>query len=222
MSTDRPRRPAAAGDLFLLGLVGRAGSGKSTVARVLAAAGAEVIDADRVGHEVTDRDAEVRAALTAEYGPEVYRRDGSLNRRVVAARVFSDPEARGRLDRLVHPRIVARIRDRVLELRGAGYRGVVVVDAALLLDWQLERELDAVLAVTAPEADLVQRLMKARDWTAEEAQARLAVQRSSEAYAAAADATLQNTASASELIRNARAAVERLVAARDARSGERC
>ena len=222
MSTERPRRPAVAGDLFLLGLVGRAGSGKSTVARILSTAGAEVIDADRLGHEVTDRDAEVRAALTAEYGPEVYRRDGSLNRRVVAARVFSDPEARGRLDRLVHPRILARIRDRVLELRGAGYRGVVVVDAALLLDWHLERELDAVLAVTAPDADLVQRLMKAREWTAEEARARIAVQRTSEEYAAAADATLVNTGSARELIRNARAAVDRLVAARDARSGERC
>lgn len=222
MSTERPRRPADAGDLFLLGLVGRAGSGKSTVARVLATAGAEVIDADRLGHEVTDRDAEVRAALVAEYGPEVYRRDGALNRRVVAARVFSDPAARARLDRLVHPRILARIRDRVLELRGAGYRGVVVVDAALLLDWHLERELDAVLAVVAPDADLVQRLMKAREWTAEEAQARLAVQRTSEEYAAAADATLVNTGSARELIRNARAAVERLVAARNARSGERC
>ena len=222
MSTERPRRPAVAGDLFLLGLVGRAGSGKSTVARILSTAGAEVIDADRLGHEVTDRDAEVRAALTAEYGPEVYRRDGSLNRRVVAARVFSDPEARGRLDRLVHPRILARIRDRVLELRGAGYRGVVVVDAALLLDWHLERELDAVLAVTAPDADLVQRLMKAREWTAEEARARIAVQRTSVEYAAAADATLVNTGSARELIRNARAAVDRLVAARDARSGERC
>lgn len=222
MSTERPRRPATAGDLFLLGLVGRAGSGKSTVARVLAASGAEVIDADRLGHEVTARDPDVRAALVAEYGPGVYRGDGTLDRRAVAARVFSDPEARRRLDRLVHPRILARIRDRVLELRGGGFRGVVVVDAALLLDWQLERELDAVLAVTAPEDELVRRLVRARGWSEDEARARLGVQRSAQEYAAAADATLQNTGSAQELIRATRAAIERLVAARDARSGERC
>src|SRR5262245_37179255 len=118
MSTDTSsRRPAARDGLLLIGLVGRAGSGKSTVARALAGAGAEVIDADAIGHQVTDQDPEVRAALEAEYGPGVYRADGHLERTTVAARVFADPAARARLDGLVHPRILARIRARLEELR---------------------------------------------------------------------------------------------------------
>jgi dTDP-4-amino-4,6-dideoxygalactose transaminase len=70
MSTERPRpRRAHTGDgLFIVGLVGRAGSGKSTVARALAADGGAVIDADEIGHQVTDQDPEVRRALAAEYG----------------------------------------------------------------------------------------------------------------------------------------------------------
>src|SRR5262245_10835026 len=110
MSTERPRpRRAHAGDgLFILGLVGRAGSGKSTVARALVADGAALIDADEIGHQVTDHDPEVRGALASEYGADIYDADGRLDRRRVAARVFSDPAARARLDALVHPRILER------------------------------------------------------------------------------------------------------------------
>src|SRR5689334_18448276 len=126
MSTERPRRTHAGDGLFILGLAGRAGSGKSTVARALESRGVPVIDADRLGHEVTDTDPEVRAALGAEYGPDVYRADGALDRARVGAKVFSDPAARARLDRLVHPRILARIRARLDALRAASFHGVVV------------------------------------------------------------------------------------------------
>src|SRR5262245_3097352 len=180
MSTERPRRPLSADGLFIVGLVGRAGSGKSTVAQALAGLGARgeaLIEADRLGHEVTDGDPEVRAALQTEYGPDVYRADGALDRARVAARVFADPAARAGPERLVHPRSVARIRERLDRLRIAGHVGVVVVDAALMLDWGLERDCDAVLAVVAPEAEQVARLVRARGWTEEQARARLAVQR---------------------------------------------
>jgi dephospho-CoA kinase len=211
MSIDSPsRRPAARDGLLLIGLVGRAGSGKSTVARVMADAGAVVIDADALGHQVTDQDPEVRAALEAEYGPDVYGAEGRLERGTVAARVFRDPAARARLDRLVHPRILDRIRARLDELRAASFRGPVVIDAALMLEWGLERELDAVVAVTAPERLQIERLRRARGWTEEEARARLAVQRSNEGFAAAADVTLVNDGAAETLERAARGALEAL------------
>lgn len=196
--------------MFLLGLVGRAGSGKTTVARALAEAGAVVIEADRIGHEITDLDPEVRAALVAEYGPGVYREDGRLDRAQVAARVFTEPEARARLDALVHPRILARIRRDVAALRTTGYRGPIVIDAALMLEWGLERECDAVLAVTAPERDQIERLWRARGWSEAQARARLAAQRSNEDFAAAADETIVNTGSSEALRHEARAALERL------------
>jgi len=210
MSTRRARRAETGDGLFILGLIGRAGSGKTTVARALERDGARVIEADRVGHEVADRDPEVRGALIAEYGAGVYREGGTLDRAKVAARVFHDPEARARLDRLVHPRIVERIREAIALLRREGFRGVVVVDAALMLRWGFERECDAVVAVVSPEAAQVERLTRARGWSEAEARARLAAQDSNEDLSAAADVTLDNRGTPESLGSAAREAVARL------------
>ena len=213
MSTSA-RRAAADDGLFIVGLVGRTGSGKSAVADILAADGATVIEADLVGHEVTGQDPEVRAALAREYGDDIYRPDGRLDRARVAASVFRDPAARARLDRLVHPRLVARMMERLEGLRARGPRGLVVLDAALLLEWGLERCCDAVIAVTAPQAEQVRRLMRGRGWTEGEARDRLMAQRTDEAFCAAADVTLDNSGSIEDLTRVARAAVAALRAAR--------
>ena len=218
MSTERPRpRRAHTGDgLFILGLVGRAGSGKSAVARALIADGGTLIDADALGHQVTDQDPEVRRALAAEYGEDVYLPDGTLDRPRVAARVFNDPEARARLDALVHPRILARAWEALNALRLAGHRGVVVLDSALLLHWGMERSCDAVLAVRAPEEQRIARLMESRGWTEAHARSVLGVQRPDAWFAGAADLTIDNTGTLAELERAARAAVVRLRAERRA------
>jgi dephospho-CoA kinase len=209
MSTSARRRAGGDG-LFILGLIGQAGSGKTTVARALERDGAHVIEADRIGHEVGDGDPAVREGLIAEYGPAVYRADGTLDRAQVAARVFRDPDARARLDRLVHPRIVARIGEAIARLRREGFRGVVVVDAALMSRWGFERECDAVIAVTAPEAEQIARLERGRGWSEAEARARLAAQDSNESLSAVADVTLDNDGTAEALARAAREAVSRL------------
>jgi len=215
MCTDgRPRRARADDGLFVVGLVGRTGSGKSTAAAALARAGARVIEGDAIGHEVTDGDPEVRAALSAEYGPDVYRADGRLDRARVAARVFADPEARARLDRLVHPRIVRTIGERLDALRAAGFRGVVVLDAALLLEWGLEHWCDAVVAVDAPEEEQVARLQSSRGWTRDEAGRRLAAQRTNDAFASAADVTLDSRGSREAFESRARALIASLVSGR--------
>ncbi len=207
----RPRREPSNDGLTIVGLVGRAGSGKSTVADLLAARGARVVDADRLGHEITDSDPVVREAMLREYGPAVYLDDGSLNRRLVAARVFADPEALEQLNTLVHPRILRRIRERLSTLAAEGFRGVVVVDAALMLDWAFERECDAVLAVIAPESAQVERLVRSRGWAPAEAKRRLDAQRTNEAFVAAADEVIDNAGDEAALSAATGAALERLV-----------
>jgi len=217
MST-KVRRAEAGDGVFILGLIGRAGSGKTTVARVLEADGARILEADRLGHEVTDGDPDVRAALGAEYGPDIYRADGTLDRARVAAKVFTDVAARGRLNELVHPKIVAGIRDTIVGFIRDGWHGVVVVDAALMLDWHLERACDAVLAVIAPEEQQIARLLTSRGWSAAEARARLKAQRTNEEYARAADEVLDNRGTPEALAAAARAAVRRLLEARERRA----
>jgi dephospho-CoA kinase len=210
---ERPRRASAPG-AFVVGLVGPAGAGKSTVARALAADGARVLDGDALGHEVADHDPEVRAALIEDYGPQVYRADGTLDRKQVAARVFSDPAALTRLNQLVHPRILARLRAGIAEAAHDGFTGVLVIDAALLLDWGFERECDAVLAVLAPAELQVERLVATRGWSADEARRRLANARASDSFAALADEVVRNDGSEACAVERARAAVARLRARR--------
>ena len=193
---------------------GRAGSGKSSVARALASRGAQVIDADRIGHEITDTDPEVRRTLLAEYGPAVYLDDGKLNRRLVATMVFSSPPALEALNGLVHPRILLRTRQAITQLVKEGFRGPVIVDAALLLDWAFERECDAVIAVTAPEEAQLSRLLASRGWTADEARRRLAAQRPNAVFATAADVAIENAGTEAELAESAVRALEQVSAVR--------
>jgi len=220
----KPRRSPAGDSLFVVGLIGQAGSGKTSVARALERDGARVIDADALGHVVVNGDPEVRAALSAEYGAGVYGPTG-LDRARVADTVFRDPAARERLNRLVHPRIIEGIRARLDELRAARAAGVVVVDAALLLDWGFERECDAVLAVTSPRAAQLERLAAQRGWSAAQAERVLGAQRPVAELTAAADMTIDNHGHPEALEQAARRALEQLRAAtanRKGRDGSPC
>jgi dephospho-CoA kinase len=192
---------------FILGVVGPAGSGKSTLARALESPSTRLLDADRFGHEVTDGEPAVRAALIADYGAEVYRADGALDRARVAARVFADPQALARLNALVHPHILGRLRAGI-----AGSTGLdtVVIDAALLLDWGFERECDAVVAVVAPREQQLERLRTSRGWSEDEARRRLANARSNEQFTALADEVVVNDGDEAAGVRAMRAAVARL------------
>lgn len=210
----RPRRSRPTDALLIIGLVGRAGSGKSTVARLLEARGALVLDADRLGHEITDTDPEVRAALIAEYGAGVYDEKGHLDRRQVAARVFTDPAALQRLNHLVHPRILSRLHHHLVQLSARHEPGVVVVDAALMLDWGFEAVCDEVLAVTAPEPQQLARLVSARGWTPEQARARLANQRPPGYFERLADEVVVNDGSEEQLRKATDAALARMLARR--------
>jgi dephospho-CoA kinase len=200
----------------VLGLVGPAGAGKSTVARAFAAQGARVVDADRLGHEVTQHDAEVRAALIAEYGETVYRSDGTLDRAQVAERVFRDPAALQRLNQLVHPRILTCLRGAITEAESEGYTGALVFDAALLLDWGFEAECDAVLAVLAPREQQIARLTRTRGWTADEAARRLSAARSDDSFRALADHVVMNDDSEAKAVADASQWLAAQWAARDA------
>jgi dephospho-CoA kinase len=196
----RRRRMRGSDPLWIVGLVGRAGSGKTTIARAFRARGFPVLEADRIGHEITDSDPEVRAALASEYGADVYRDDGTLDRARVAAKVFADAAALARLNALVHPRIVAALRTRLDDLRAGGHRGPVIVDAALMLSWGFERECDLVIAVLASEAEVIARLTKSRGWTAAAARARIDAQPDQATFAAAADVVIENRGGEAELV----------------------
>ena len=155
------------------GLTGNIGSGKSTVARLLAARGVPVIDADEVAREVVMPGTPALREIAARW-PEVVH-DGALDRKTLAARVFSDPKEREELNHIVHPRIAEEVSARMGALAGAGVP-VAVYEAALIVENRLHDGLDGLVVVNAPEAAQIARL-RTRDAMSEaEARARIAAQ----------------------------------------------
>jgi dephospho-CoA kinase len=149
------------GAVFLVGLTGGIGSGKSTVARRFAARGWPVVDADEVAREIVEPGEPTLADLAARFGAEVLREDGSLDRPALARVAFADDAARADLDRLTHPRIAARIAER-LAILGAEQADdgslIAVVDHPLLIETGQAGRFDAVVVVLAPEEVRVARL----------------------------------------------------------------
>ncbi len=171
-----------------IGLTGGVGSGKSTVARLLAERGAFVVDADAVAREVVAPGSAGLAAVVAEFGPAVLAANGSLDRPALAAVVFSDHAARERLNAIVHPLIAAR----TAELMATAEPDQVMVhDVPLLVENNLAGAYDLVVVVIADDATRMARLAE-RGMPRDEAQRRIAVQATDEQRLAVADVVLRN------------------------------
>jgi dephospho-CoA kinase len=178
-----------------IGLTGGIGSGKSTVARLLAARGARIVDADRIAREVVEPGTPGLEAVVAAFGPGVLTAEGALDRPALAAVVFADPEARRRLDGIVHPLVRARAAELVA---AAPPDAVVVQDVPLLVETGQAGSYDLVLVVQADLDTRVRRLV-GRGVSEEDARARIAAQATDEQRRAVADVVLDNSGTVEEL-----------------------
>ena len=186
-----------------VGLTGGVASGKSTVSAILAELGAVVIDADLIAREVVARGTPGLEAVVAEFGPELLTPDGDLDRPAMGALVFGDPDARKRLEAIIHP-LVHR-RSAQLEAQ-AGDGAVVVHDIPLLAEVGRAGSFDAVLVVDAPAELQLARMVEDRGWTRADAEARIAAQATREDRLAIATHVVDNTGTLEEL----RAQVEQI------------
>ncbi|MGY1634216.1 dephospho-CoA kinase [Geodermatophilus sp. SYSU D01186] len=178
-----------------MGLTGGIGSGKSTVAGLLAARGARIVDADRIAREVVEPGTPGLAAVVEAFGSGVLTAEGALDRPALAAIVFADPAARARLDGIVHPLVRARAAELVA---AAPPDAVVVQDVPLLVETGQAGVYDLVLVVEADLETRVRRLVE-RGLTAEDARARIAAQATDEQRRAVADVVLDNSGTREEL-----------------------
>jgi dephospho-CoA kinase len=179
-----------------VGLTGGIGAGKSAVAAVLASHGAIVIDADKLAREVVEPGTPGLVRVVEEFGPEVLRADGSLDRDRLGAIVFSDPERRDRLNAIVHP--LVRERSAAL-IDAAPPDSVVVQDIPLLVENGLAPQFALVIVVEAPTEVRLQRLIHHRGMAADQARARLAAQATDEQRRAAADVLIVNDGTLADL-----------------------
>lgn len=180
---------------LVLGLVGGIAAGKSAVAALFAAHGLEVVDADLLARAAAQQPAAVQA-IAAAFGAAITR-DGAIDRAALASLVFADPDARARLEAILHPPILAAIEARLHAARAAGRS--VLLDAPLLLETGLDRLCDTVVLVDAAAATRAARA-HARGWTEaawqqrEAAQAPLAAKAARAAFVVHNDGDLQTTA----------------------------
>ncbi|MFN2561065.1 MAG: dephospho-CoA kinase [Jatrophihabitans sp.] len=192
-----------------VGLTGGVGSGKSTVARLLADHGAVVIDADALAREVVEPGTPGFDAVVAEFGDDVVGPDGRLDRPALAAIVFNDEARRTALNGIVHPLVGKRTAELMAE---AGEDAIVVFDIPLLVESNLAAGFDTVLVVEAPVDTRLARLAE-RGMAEADARDRMAVQASDEQRRAVAGELIGNDGSLEELSAQVDAVWERLVAA---------
>ncbi len=160
----------------IVGLTGGIGSGKSTVAAILAELGARVIDADRIGHEVYGPGTEGFRRVVDAFGPGVVAPDGTIDRRALGALVFADPAARARLNAIVHPLIAAELAHRLAQVRDDGFEGPIVVEAAVLVEAGWRALVDRLWVVSVGRENAIGRVVASRALTAAEVERRLDAQ----------------------------------------------
>jgi dephospho-CoA kinase len=176
----------------LIGLTGGIGSGKSTVAAMLAERGAIVIDADRVAHEVYEPGTEGHDLLVERFGTSILDGEGRIDRRLLGAIVFQNPDALKDLNAIIHPLVRREIARRLLEISSDDPDAIVVLEAALMAEtgWSGgAAELWAVLAL--PEI-VVGRLVRQRGMSEEDVRLRLAAQASNDQRRRIATRVIEN------------------------------
>ncbi|KAM6312152.1 bifunctional coenzyme A synthase [Podargus strigoides] len=165
----RPPRPDPALPLrpYVIGLTGGTGSGKTSIAKLLGQLGAFLIDADKLGHAVYVPGAPAYERVVAAFGAEILSEDGTINRKVLGAKVFGSQERLKSLTDIVWPEIAQMVKERVREADAQG-KAVCVLDAAVLLEAGWQDMVHEVWTAIIPEEEAVKRIM-ARDGLSEEA-----------------------------------------------------
>lgn len=181
--------------MLVIALTGGIGSGKSTVAERFAARRAGLVDADQISHALTAPASPVLDEIAALFGPELIDDSGALDRAVLRERVFRDPDARTRLEALLHPRIETAMRAELAALT-TPYALLVI---PLLFETGLERLVERVLVVDLPETEQIRRVEQRSGLARAQIKRIMAAQMSRQERCARADDLIDNSGSPDQL-----------------------
>lgn len=192
--------------MLTIGLTGGIGSGKSTVVRILSGLGAPVIDADQAGHAIYEPGGPAYQEVVAAFGEGILGAGRIIDRKKLGAIVFADPAALARLNSIVHPKMLERIRATVAELRARGERGPIVLEAAILIEANWQALCDEIWLVSASRERVIERVRRGRGLRPGWTEARIRAQLSDAGRRRHATLVIENNGTIGEL----RAEVARL------------
>lgn len=175
----------------IYGLTGKTGAGKSTVAEKLRDLGFCVIDGDIIARSITEKGKPAITLLANEFGCDIIEDDGSLNRKLLAARAFKDRENTAKLNSITHPIIKAEFEEELKKAESEGF-SFAVIDAAALLESSCKDLCEKIIVVTAPEEIRLERILKRDGITKEQALTRMNAQFPDEYYNEKADILIKN------------------------------
>ncbi|MCJ7514652.1 MAG: dephospho-CoA kinase [Dehalococcoidia bacterium] len=184
--------------MLIIGLTGNLGTGKTEVAQKLAELGAVVINADELGHELLQPRTQTYTEIVDTFGKSIVGRNREIDRKKLGQIVFADAAALNKLNRIMHPRIYNIVNQKIDEYRRSG-AGVVVLEAALLIEAGWRPLLDQVWVTIAPEAIVAERLRRARGLSEEQFLARLRTQMPQKEKAKLADVVIDTDCTMGEL-----------------------
>jgi len=185
--------------MLTIGLTGGIGSGKSTVAQILAEFGAPILDADKVAHTTYAPGGPAYDAVIAAFGADIVAPDRTIDRRKLGSIVFGSPERLNKLTSIVWPATFESIRRNVAELRASGAKLPIVVEAAILIEAHWQPLFDEVWLVRASREQVVARIERQRGLKPAETEARIRAQLSDEQRAKHASLVIENNGSLDEL-----------------------
>ena len=177
--------------MLIIGLTGKTGSGKSTVALLLKEKGCYIIDGDVIARQITEKGSEVLPILQKAFGEDILDENGELIRKKLAQRAFSSKENTAILNSITHPVIKKRSEDEIAKAENLGYK-TAVIDAAAILDSDCKDLCDKIIVVTAPEEIRLERILSRDFITKEQALTRIKAQKSDEYYFRHADIIIRN------------------------------
>ncbi|MDE0973679.1 MAG: dephospho-CoA kinase [Candidatus Nanopelagicales bacterium] len=181
---------------FVVGLTGGVGSGKSTAASCFKKHGAVVVDADAISRTLTKSGSPVIEEISMTFGAQILHVDGSLNRSALAALVFGDSTALNKLNTIMHPKIR---REATRQIETCASDEIVVYDMPLLIETDSVKLCDVVIVVDLDPDEQIERLVKNRGMSPEEARARIRNQASRDQRNLVATWVLDNSKTTSDL-----------------------
>ncbi|UCB52558.1 MAG: dephospho-CoA kinase [Candidatus Zixiibacteriota bacterium] len=185
--------------MLIIGITGGIACGKTEVAKVFREKGAMVLSGDQIGKEVVEKDRVVLRELVRTFGQDILSENGTLNRHKLGEIAFASDETRDRLNKIIHPPLLKELRRKIQSIGKKTPEAVVVIDAALIVEWGLEKELDYLIFVESKEEDKISRLQKEKGYSRKEALDRIRSQLPEKVKEKKADVVVKNDEGLAEL-----------------------